>query len=156
MRKWHKFIPVLKQNLSLILSYFHFRYTTITEKSFWLSLLIEFVCVPIICIKDIPIRFAWCVSSMSMVHIQAQSSVLQTLTSTFPGHWAFPVRIYPSVSTPWGVESRSHATWRHDLQICPHGYPFAPESREALQSKLPCSGAQRADALAGFWTRNLT
>ena len=36
------------------------------------------------------------IKSLSWVQIQAQSSALQTLTSTFPGHWAFPVRIYPS------------------------------------------------------------
>ena len=29
------------------------------------------------------------VKSLFWVHIQAQSSALQTLTSTFPGHWAF-------------------------------------------------------------------
>ena len=35
--------------------------------------------------KDIKVK----VKSLFWVHIQAQSSALQTLTSTFPGHWAF-------------------------------------------------------------------
>ena len=63
------------------------------------------------------------------------SSALQTLTSTFPGHWAgiVHISIWISISTPWGVYSRSHATWRHGLQICPHRYPFAPGLREAMQ-----------------------
>ena len=30
---------------------------------------------------------------------------------------------YPS-QLPLGVYSRSHATWRHGLQICPHRYPL--------------------------------
>ena len=34
------------------------------------------------------------VKSLSLVHIQAQSSTLQTLTSTFPGHWAFTLHIH--------------------------------------------------------------
>ena len=34
------------------------------------------------------------VKSLFWVHIQAQSSTLQTLTSTFPGHWAFTLRIH--------------------------------------------------------------
>ena len=41
------------------------------------------------------------VTSLFGVHIQAQSSALQTLTSTFPGHWAFYCP-YPS---------RSNAAW---------------------------------------------
>ena len=34
------------------------------------------------------------VKSLFWVHIQAQSSALQTLTSTFPGHWAFTLHIH--------------------------------------------------------------
>ena len=98
------------------------------------------------------------VKSLFWVHIQAQSSALQTLTSTFPGHWAFTVHIsiWISIPTPWGVYSRSHATWRHGLQICPHRYPFPTGSREAMQREVSCSGAQRAVAPAGYWTRDLT
>ena len=98
------------------------------------------------------------VKSLFWVHIQAQNSALQTLTSTFPGHWAFTVHIsiWIFISTPWGVYSCSHATWRHGLQICLHRYPFPPGSREAMQREVPCSGTQRAVAPAGYWTRDLT
>ena len=34
--------------------------------------------------------------SLFWINIQAQSSVLHTLTSTSPGHWAISFRIYPS------------------------------------------------------------
>ena len=34
------------------------------------------------------------IKSLFWVHIQAQSSALQTLTSTFPGHWAFTLHIH--------------------------------------------------------------
>ena len=86
------------------------------------------------------------VKSLFWVHIQAQSSALQTLTSTFPGHWAFTVHIstWISISTPWGVYSHSHAARRHGLQICPHRYPFAPGSREAMQRDVPCSWGTRS------------
>ena len=33
------------------------------------------------------------------------------------------ISVWITTSTPWGVYSRSHATWRHGLQICPHRYP---------------------------------
>ena len=36
------------------------------------------------------------VKALFRIHIQAQSAALQTLTSTFPGHWPSPVGIYPS------------------------------------------------------------
>ena len=66
--------------------------------------------------------------------------------------------IWISISTPWGVYSRSHETWRHGLQVCPHRYPFALGSREAMQSEKPCSGAHRADAHQGIepgtWPRS--
>ena len=98
------------------------------------------------------------VKSLFWFHIHAQSSALQTLTSTFPGHWAFTIHIFIwiSISTHRGVYSRSHATWRHGLQICPHRYPFAPVSSEAMQREVHCSGAERADAPAGYLTRDLT
>ena len=35
------------------------------------------------------------------------------------------------------------------------GTHFAPGLREAMQREVPCSGAQRADAPAGYWTQNL-
>ena len=38
--------------------------------------------------------FVSMVKSLFWVHIQAQSSALQTLTSTFPGHWAFTLHIH--------------------------------------------------------------
>ena len=67
------------------------------------------------------------------------------------------ISVWITISTPWGVYSRrSHATWRKGLQICPHRYPFPPGSREAMQREVPCSGAQRAVASAGYWTRDLT
>ena len=77
---------------------------------------------------------------------------------TFPDHWAptIHISIWISISTPPGVYSRLHATWRHGLQICPHRYPFAPGSTEAMHREVHCSGAQRADAPAGYWTKDLT
>ena len=66
------------------------------------------------------------------------------------------ISVWITISTPWGVYSRSHATWRHGLQICPHRYPFPPGSREAMQREVPCSGAQRPVAPAGYCTRDLT
>ena len=65
------------------------------------------------------------VKSLFWVHIQAQSSALQTLTSTSPGHWAFTLHIHLDIHlNSLGVYSRSHATWRHGLQIWPHRYPL--------------------------------
>ena len=49
--------------------------------------------------------------------------------------------LYIHLSTPWRVYSRSHATWRLGLQICPHRYSFASGTREAMQGEVPCSGA---------------
>ena len=66
-----------------------------------------------------------------------------------------PIAVWITISTPWGVYSHSHATWRHGLQICPHRYPFPPRSREAMQRELLCSGAQRIVAPAGYQTTGL-
>ena len=57
------------------------------------------------------------VKSLFWVHIQSESSILQALTSTFPGHWAFTVHIsmWISISTHWGVYSCSHAARRTNL-----------------------------------------
>ena len=46
------------------------------------------------------------------------------------------ISIWISISTPGRVYSRSHATWRHGLQICPHRYAFVPGSREAMQCEV--------------------
>ena len=83
-------------------------------------------------------------------------SSLQTLTSTFPGHWALTIHvsIWISFSTPLGVCSRSHATWRHGLQICPQRYPFAPGSREAVQHEVPSSwlsGSVETGIIQPYW-----
>ena len=66
------------------------------------------------------------VNSLFWVHIQAQGSALQTLTITFPGHWAFTIHIsiWISITTAWGVDNHSHATRCRGFQICPHRYPF--------------------------------
>ena len=66
------------------------------------------------------------------------------------------ISVWITISTPWGVYSRSHVTWRHGLQIYPHRYPFPPWSREAMQREVPCSGAQRAVAPTGYWSQDLT
>ena len=46
----------------------------------------------------VPISHKVKVKSLFWVHIQAQSSALQTLTSTILSHWACTVHIYPSRS----------------------------------------------------------
>ena len=59
--------------------------------------------------------------------------------------------IWISISIPWGVYRRSHATWCHGLQIYPHKYPLAHGSREAMRREASCSGAQPTDAPAGYY-----
>ena len=67
------------------------------------------------------------VKSLFWVHIQAQYLLWSLgLSSPYISIWIY-------ISTPWGVCSRSHATWCHGLQICPHRDPGfdldpAPES----------------------------
>ena len=63
------------------------------------------------------------VKPLFWVHIQAQSSALQTLTSIFPGHWAFTIHLsitrnlaprltnQPSKVPIYSWVERSHAVW---------------------------------------------
>ena len=50
------------------------------------------------------------------------------------------ISIWTSLSTSRGVYSYSNANWRHVCtQICPHGCPSAPGSKEVMHHEVSCS-----------------
>ena len=101
------------------------------------------------------------VKSLFQVHTQAQSFGLQTLTSTYPGHWVFPVRIYPSryPSQLSGEYTASH------MQLGATAYKSALTDKRLLlglekQCSVKCLAQGHNEPMhrqgINYWTRVLT